>query len=152
MGMIPTSKILSLASRRILSCPFREPAFVLGGSCETKRLSTMSANQAQSAQKSITKNGKMSPIQVQIQSNTSQRRTHSTTISAKPTAPSPNSTRAFIALGSNVGDRVGMIEKACELLNNDPNIVVRRTSCLYETEPMYVEDQSRFVNGACEVC
>lgn len=59
--------------------------------------------------------------------------------------------RAYIALGSNVGDRVEMIEQACDALNQDPDMVVKRTSCLYETEPMYVEDQARFLNGACEV-
>ncbi|THX46427.1 folic acid synthesis protein [Aureobasidium pullulans] len=59
--------------------------------------------------------------------------------------------RAYIALGSNVGDRLDMIEKACLALDQDQNIKVTRTSSLYETEPMYVEDQARFLNGACEV-
>ncbi|CAD0025822.1 unnamed protein product, partial [Aureobasidium pullulans] len=57
---------------------------------------------------------------------------------------------AYIALGSNVGDRLDMIEKACLALDQDQNIKVTRTSSLYETEPMYVEDQARFLNGACE--
>ncbi|KAL1297062.1 hypothetical protein AAFC00_004650 [Neodothiora populina] len=30
-------------------------------------------------------------------------------------------------------------------------MAVKRTSCLYETEPMYVEDQAQFLNGACEI-
>jgi len=30
-------------------------------------------------------------------------------------------------------------------------IRIRRTSCLWETEPMYVEDQERFLNGVAEV-
>lgn len=59
--------------------------------------------------------------------------------------------RAYIALGSNVGDRLDMIEKACRALDTDPDMRVTRTSSLYETEPMYVEDQARFLNGACEV-
>lgn len=58
---------------------------------------------------------------------------------------------AYVALGSNVGDRLDMIEKACLALDQDQNIKVTRTSSLYETEPMYVEDQARFLNGACEV-
>ncbi|KAH0290684.1 folic acid synthesis protein, partial [Aureobasidium sp. EXF-3399] len=58
---------------------------------------------------------------------------------------------AYIALGSNVGDRLDMIEKACLALDQDPDIKVTRTSSLYETEPMYVEDQARFLNGACEI-
>ncbi|KAH0343465.1 folic acid synthesis protein, partial [Aureobasidium melanogenum] len=59
--------------------------------------------------------------------------------------------KAYIALGSNVGDRLDMIEKACLALDQDPDIKVTRTSLLYETEPMYVQDQARFLNGACEV-
>ncbi|KAH0361318.1 folic acid synthesis protein, partial [Aureobasidium melanogenum] len=62
-----------------------------------------------------------------------------------------NRRRAYIALGSNVGDRLDMIEKACLALDQDPDIKVTRTSLLYETEPMYVQDQARFLNGACEV-
>lgn len=59
--------------------------------------------------------------------------------------------KAYIALGSNVGDRLDMIEKACLALDQDPDIKITRTSLLYETEPMYVQDQARFLNGACEV-
>lgn len=57
---------------------------------------------------------------------------------------------AYIALGSNLGDRIGWIEKACNELDAR-GIKVKRTSSLWETEPMYVLDQDRFVNGACEV-
>ena len=58
--------------------------------------------------------------------------------------------RAFIALGSNVGSRVEMIEKAC-LEMDRANIKVKRTSSLFETAPMYVLDQDPFMNGVCEV-
>lgn len=58
--------------------------------------------------------------------------------------------RAFIALGSNVGDRVEMIEKAC-LEMDKANIKVKRTSSLFETKPMYVLEQDTFINGVCEV-
>ncbi|KAJ5172542.1 hypothetical protein N7492_005135 [Penicillium capsulatum] len=58
--------------------------------------------------------------------------------------------RAFIALGSNVGNRVEMIEKAC-LEMDRANIKVKRTSSLFETAPMYVLDQAPFMNGVCEV-
>jgi len=59
--------------------------------------------------------------------------------------------RAFIALGSNLGDRVAMIEKACNEMDNSGVIRVRRTSSLWETKAMYVLDQDNFVNGVCEV-
>lgn len=57
---------------------------------------------------------------------------------------------AYIALGSNLGDRIDMIEKACNEMSAR-GIKIKRTSCLWETEPMYVLDQGNFVNGACEV-
>ncbi|KAK3319313.1 Dihydropteroate synthase-like protein [Apodospora peruviana] len=57
---------------------------------------------------------------------------------------------AYIALGSNLGDRIAWIEKACNEMDAR-GIKVKRTSSLWETEPMYVLDQDRFVNGACEV-
>lgn len=58
--------------------------------------------------------------------------------------------RAYIALGSNLGDRIGWIEKACNEMTAR-GIKVTRTSSLWETEPMYVVDQDAFLNGACEV-
>ncbi|KAJ5790642.1 uncharacterized protein N7518_007653 [Penicillium psychrosexuale] len=64
--------------------------------------------------------------------------------------PSPDIHRAFIALGSNVGDRVEMIEQAC-LEMERVGIKVKRTSSLFETAPMYVLDQDTFINGVCEV-
>ena len=57
----------------------------------------------------------------------------------------------FIALGSNMGDRLQNIENACREMDAQPEIQVLRTSALYETAPMYVEDQDRFLNGVCEV-
>ncbi len=59
-------------------------------------------------------------------------------------------TTAYIALGSNLGDRVAEIERACNEMDKR-GIKVKRTSSLWETEPMYVTDQDRFLNGACEV-
>ncbi|KAF4977595.1 hypothetical protein FZEAL_5909 [Fusarium zealandicum] len=62
----------------------------------------------------------------------------------------PRKRTAYIALGSNLGDRVAEIERACNEMDRR-GIKVKRTSSLWETEPMYVTDQNRFVNGACEV-
>jgi len=59
--------------------------------------------------------------------------------------------RVYIALGSNLGDRIDMIEQACHLLDKHDKIKIKRTSCLWETKAMYVEDQADFLNGACEV-
>lgn len=57
---------------------------------------------------------------------------------------------AYVALGSNLGDRITEIERACREMDAR-GIKVKRTSSLWETEPMYFTDQDRFVNGACEV-
>lgn len=57
----------------------------------------------------------------------------------------------YVALGSNVGDRIAMLDSACRELDRC-GIRVARTSALYETEPMYLQEQRSFVNGACEVC
>ncbi|KAF2035170.1 folic acid synthesis protein-like protein [Setomelanomma holmii] len=59
--------------------------------------------------------------------------------------------RAFIALGSNLGNRVAMIEQACKEMEATGEMKILRTSSLYETRAMYVLDQDNFVNGACEV-
>ena len=59
--------------------------------------------------------------------------------------------RAYVALGSNMGDRVAMIEQACKEMEASGKIKVLRTSSLWETKAMYVVDQDMFVNGACEV-
>ncbi|OAX84446.1 dihydropteroate synthase [Emergomyces africanus] len=58
--------------------------------------------------------------------------------------------RAFIALGSNMGDRIAAIEQACREMENR-GIRILRTSSLFETAPMYVTDQEKFVNGVCEI-
>ena len=58
--------------------------------------------------------------------------------------------RAYLALGSNLGNRVQMIESAVREMN-DRGLAVLRTSALYETKPMYLENQDSFINGACEV-
>lgn len=59
--------------------------------------------------------------------------------------------KVFIALGSNLGDRLKNIEKACQEINKVPNTRILETSALYETAPMYVEDQDAFLNGVCQV-
>ncbi len=50
-----------------------------------------------------------------------------------------------------MGDRVAMIEEALRAMARR-SINVARTSSLWETEPMYVTNQGRFLNGVCEVC
>jgi hypothetical protein len=58
--------------------------------------------------------------------------------------------RAFIAFGSNLGDRVGHIEKALKEMEKR-QLKIKSVSALYETDPMYVTNQDTFLNGVCEV-
>lgn len=44
-----------------------------------------------------------------------------------------------------------MIERACKEMEASGNIKIVRTSSLWETKAMYVLDQDKFVNGACEI-
>ena len=55
-----------------------------------------------------------------------------------------------MALGSNIGDRVGNIKSAIRMLETSG---CRVTGCgrMYESEPMYVEEQERFINSVIEV-
>ena len=57
---------------------------------------------------------------------------------------------AYIAFGSNMGNRIDWIERACNEMT-EQGIKILRTSSLWETDPMYVLDQDKFVNGVCEV-
>lgn len=60
-------------------------------------------------------------------------------------------TRAFIGLGSNLGDRVANIRKAIELLECSEGVRVMRRASLYETEPVGIEDQPWFINTVVEI-
>ena len=61
-----------------------------------------------------------------------------------------NEHTAFLALGSNVDDRMALIESACKSMETR-GIEIVRTSALYETAPMYYENQQPFINGVCQV-
>ena len=58
--------------------------------------------------------------------------------------------RIFVALGSNLGDRVSNIIRATDELGYR-GVQMMRCSRLYESEPMYHEDQGNFINGVVEV-
>ena len=56
----------------------------------------------------------------------------------------------YIALGSNLGDRLRTMEKALEKLESS-GIHILDVSALYESEPMYVQQQPQFLNSVCKV-
>ncbi|KAJ3359766.1 trifunctional dihydropteroate synthetase [Allomyces javanicus] len=78
---------------------------------------------------------------------TFQRTRRSSLLVPPPTA----SNVAYIALGSNLGDRAGHIHRALDEMVARCGAVIADTSFLYETEPMYVTDQPRFLNAACKI-
>ena len=57
---------------------------------------------------------------------------------------------AFLALGSNVGDREANLREAVNRLDSDEIRVVRRSS-LYETAPRELLDQPLFLNAVLQV-
>ena len=57
-------------------------------------------------------------------------------------------TRAYIGLGSNLGDRRAQLEEALRRLGDDPAISVVAVSSYRDTAPVGVVDQPRFLNAA----
>jgi 2-amino-4-hydroxy-6-hydroxymethyldihydropteridine diphosphokinase len=55
---------------------------------------------------------------------------------------------AYVGLGANLGDREATIRRAVELLAERVGIEVLAVSALRETDPVGLEDQPRFMNGA----
>lgn len=59
--------------------------------------------------------------------------------------------RAYIALGSNLGDKEGYLRGALDGLRADQMIRLGRVSTLIETKPYGGVEQEDFLNGACEI-
>ena len=57
---------------------------------------------------------------------------------------------AYVALGSNLGDKEANLRRALELLQQR-GVEVVKTSSFICTEPYGVTDQPQFLNGVCEV-
>lgn len=60
-------------------------------------------------------------------------------------------TRAFVGLGSNLGDREATILRALGRLQEEPELLVVRVSSLRETDPVGYVDQPQFLNGVVEL-
>jgi 2-amino-4-hydroxy-6-hydroxymethyldihydropteridine diphosphokinase len=60
-------------------------------------------------------------------------------------------TRAYVALGANLGDRERTLREAVDALGAEKGIEVVAVSTLRETEPVGVGEQPRFLNGAAEL-
>lgn len=56
--------------------------------------------------------------------------------------------RIYLALGSNLGDRRAFLERAISAL--PPEVLPRKCSAVYETQPWGFEDQGQFLNLVLE--
>ena len=59
--------------------------------------------------------------------------------------------RAFIGVGSNLGDRESFIAEALRMLNETPGVKVLRSSRTYETEPEGGPAQGRYLNAVWDI-
>lgn len=64
----------------------------------------------------------------------------------------PNTiTQAYIALGSNLGDREELLRQAVEHLEQQSGVQIVKVSGIYETDPVGYTDQPAFLNMAVSV-
>ncbi|MGI8607117.1 MAG: 2-amino-4-hydroxy-6-hydroxymethyldihydropteridine diphosphokinase [Gaiellaceae bacterium] len=59
--------------------------------------------------------------------------------------------RAYVGLGSNLGDRDATLLRALELLAGETGVAVASVSAFRETEPVGYVDQPRFLNAVAAV-
>ena len=59
--------------------------------------------------------------------------------------------KAYLSLGTNLGDRLGYLKEAVTLLQKQEAIQVRKMSSIYETDPVGYEDQASFLNMVIEI-
>jgi 2-amino-4-hydroxy-6-hydroxymethyldihydropteridine diphosphokinase len=59
--------------------------------------------------------------------------------------------RAFVGLGSNLGEREAMIRAALEELSRLPETTLERASSLYDTEPVGETEQPNFLNAVAQL-
>ncbi|WP_299093018.1 2-amino-4-hydroxy-6-hydroxymethyldihydropteridine diphosphokinase [uncultured Metabacillus sp.] len=58
---------------------------------------------------------------------------------------------AYIALGSNMGNREKHLKKAIQTLHFHPSIIVENISSIYETDPIGFTDQDEFLNMVIKI-
>ena len=58
---------------------------------------------------------------------------------------------AYLGLGANLGDRMGNLGQALDLLASTPRISTVAISSIYETEPWGLTDQPNFLNLTVEI-
>lgn len=59
--------------------------------------------------------------------------------------------KAYVALGSNMGDASANLDEAIRALDLVPGVTVTKVSRYYVTEPWGLKEQPDFTNACCEV-
>lgn len=59
--------------------------------------------------------------------------------------------KAYLSIGSNMGDRLQFLKDAVQMVQFDPEITVKTVSSIYETDPVGYTDQAAFLNIAVEL-
>ncbi|WP_099224509.1 2-amino-4-hydroxy-6-hydroxymethyldihydropteridine diphosphokinase [Listeria costaricensis] len=54
--------------------------------------------------------------------------------------------KAYLSLGTNIGEKTANLQHALELLKKSPAIQIKRVSSIYETDPVGYEEQDNFYN------
>jgi 2-amino-4-hydroxy-6-hydroxymethyldihydropteridine diphosphokinase len=62
-----------------------------------------------------------------------------------------SATRAFLALGSNLGDRARYLQQAVDALSATPHVSVVAVSGVYETDPVGGPDQGPYLNAVVAI-
>ena len=57
----------------------------------------------------------------------------------------------FLGLGANIGNRLDSLNKATDMLTENPYLNLIKQSKIYETSPMDFLDQSDFLNKVIEI-
>ncbi|KAI9599427.1 Dihydropteroate synthase-like protein [Syncephalis fuscata] len=57
----------------------------------------------------------------------------------------------YLGIGANLGNRLRAMQSALKRLIEYGDAQIMDTSFLYETEPMYIEEQPMFLNAACKI-
>jgi len=58
---------------------------------------------------------------------------------------------AYIALGTNLGERLENLRRALEMLSAEAGILVQAVSSVYETEPVGGPEQGQFLNACAAI-
>lgn len=59
--------------------------------------------------------------------------------------------KAYLGLGSNMGDRAHQLQQAIQIIDRFQHIDVTSVSPIYETEPVGYTDQPQFLNLCIEI-